>query len=88
MPEVKWASGTDWSSGIWRFTGEYSGKYMPDFVPSLVDPVIGTEPDYSKPADGITITAGAEFYSGRSGSLYDIVDGFMNSIYVALKADF
>jgi hypothetical protein len=41
-----------------------------------------------KPADGLTITAGAEFYSGRSGSLYDIVDGFMNSIYVALKVDF
>jgi hypothetical protein len=41
-----------------------------------------------KPADGIIIKAGAEFYSGRSGSLYDIVDGFMNCVYVALRVDF
>jgi hypothetical protein len=41
-----------------------------------------------KPADGLAITAGAEFYSGHSGSLYDIVDGFMNSVYVALRVDF
>jgi hypothetical protein len=41
-----------------------------------------------KPSDGLTIKAGAEFYSGRSGSLYDIVDGFMNTIYVALRVDF
>jgi hypothetical protein len=41
-----------------------------------------------KPADGLTITAGAEYYSGRSGSLYDIADSFMNTIYVALKVDF
>ncbi len=163
MPEIKWAAGTDWSSGIWRFTGEYSGKYIPDFVPSLVDPVIGTEPDYSKlaemmslpgfdleayvrqqvgafnrlynyqlkrsyhtcgirveaemaygkvlpsvftmynftsrdlllipeikikPADGLTVTAGAELYSGHSGSLFDLVNDFMNSVYISLKVDF
>jgi hypothetical protein len=41
-----------------------------------------------KPADRLTITAGAEIYSGRSGSLYNIVDGFMNSIYVSLRVDF
>jgi hypothetical protein len=41
-----------------------------------------------KPADGLTITAGAEFYSGRAGSLYNIIDEFMNCIYVALKVDF
>jgi hypothetical protein len=41
-----------------------------------------------KPSDGLTITAGAEYYSGRSGSLYDIVDGFMNSVYVAFRVDF
>ena len=162
-PEFKGVIGIDWSSGNWRITGEYSGKYIPDFTPATVDPVIGTEPDYSelaellsitgfdlesyvrqqvgsfnrlynyqlekhyhsagirieadliygklipsfftmynftsrdlllipeikyKPADGFTITGGAEFYSGRTGSLYDIVDGFMNSIYVALKVDF
>jgi hypothetical protein len=161
--EIKWVTGVDWSSGIWRITAEYSGKNIPDFIPVSVDPLIGTEPDYSKlagllaipgfnpedyvrqqvgafnrlynyqleryyhsaafriesdliygklmpsvftmynitshdlliipeikykPADGLTITAGAEFYSGRNGSLYDIVNGFMNSFYIALKADF
>ena len=163
MPEAKWVAGTDWSSGIWHFTLEYSGKYIPDFVPSLADPVIGTEPDYSKlaemmsipgfdleeyvrqqvgafnrlynyqlkrsyhsfgmrseaemvygkllpsiftlynftsrdlliipeikikPADGLTITAGAEFYYGRSGSLFGLVNDFMNSVYLGLKVDF
>jgi hypothetical protein len=162
-PEIKWVTGFDWSPGVWRITGEYSGKNIPDFTPANVDPVIGTEIDYArlagllaipgfdlegyvrqqvgafnrlynyqleryyhsagimiesdlvygkltpscfsmynftssdlllipeikyKPADGLTITAGAEFYSGRSGSLYDIVDGFMNSVYVAIKVDF
>ena len=41
-----------------------------------------------KPADGLSITAGAEFYSGRSGSLYDIVDGFMNCVYISFRVDF
>jgi hypothetical protein len=41
-----------------------------------------------KLTDGLTITAGAEFYSGRDGSLYAIIDGFMNSFYIALRADF
>ena len=38
--------------------------------------------------EGATIITGAEFYNGPKGSLYDITDGFMNSIYVALKVDF
>jgi hypothetical protein len=41
-----------------------------------------------KPADGLAITAGAEFYSGMKGSLFDIVDGFMNSVYLSLRVDF
>lgn len=41
-----------------------------------------------KPADGFTICAGSEIYSGGKGSLYDIVDGFMNSVYVSLRVDF
>jgi hypothetical protein len=41
-----------------------------------------------KPADGVAITFGAEFFSGRDGSLYDIVDGFMNNIYLSFRADF
>jgi hypothetical protein len=163
LPEIRWVTGIDWSSGIWRIIGEYSGKAIFDFTPVIVEPVIGSEPDYVKlaellaipefdledyvreqvsafnrlynyqleksyhsaglrietdllygkltpsiftlynftsrdlllipeikykPADGLAITAGAEFYSGRSGSLFDIVDGFMNSIYVALRVDF
>lgn len=162
-PEIKWVGGLDWSSGSWRLTGEYSGKYIPGFTPSIVDPLIGTEPDFTmlaqmlaipgfdledymlqqvrsfnrlykyqlkeyyhtagirietdlaygkllpsvfttynftskelliipeikyKPSDGLTITAGIEFYNGVNGSLYDITDGFMNSIYVALKVNF
>ena len=41
-----------------------------------------------KPADGLTLTAGAEIYSGKKGSLFDIVNDFMNSVYVGLKVDF
>ena len=163
MPEIKWAAGADWLTGIWRFTGEYNGKYNIDFSPTTVDPVIGAEIDYSqfaamlaipgfdpeayvrqqvgafnklynnqlkelyhgasikveaemlygkllpsvltmynftsrdlllipeikiKPADGLAITIGAELYSGRKGSLYDIVDDFMNGAYVSLRVDF
>jgi hypothetical protein len=163
FPEIRWVTGLDWSKGIWRITGEYSGKSIQNFTSSAVDPVLGTEPDYAKlaemlsvpgfnledyvrqqvaafnrlynyqlkkyyhsagiriesdlvygklspsvfsmynftskelliipeikfkPADGLTITVGAEFYSGRSGSMYDIVDGFMNSVYASLRVDF
>ena len=163
MPEIKWAGGIDWSKGIWRFTGEYSGKLITDFTATPYEPIIGTEPDYAqfaamlatpgfdieeyirqqvgafnrlynyqleryyhsagiraeaemiygkllpsvfamynftsgdllvipeikiKPADGLTITAGAEIFSGGSGSLYDLVGDFMNSVYVALRVDF
>jgi hypothetical protein len=41
-----------------------------------------------KPADGLSITIGAEIYSGRKGSLYDLVDEFMNGAYVSLRVDF
>jgi hypothetical protein len=163
MPEVKWVAGVDWSAGTWRFTGEYSGKYIADFTPATVDPVIGTETDFSqlaallaipglnledyvklqvgafnrlynnqlkeyyhsiglrveaemiygkllpsvfsmynftsrdlllipeikiKPADGLAITIGAEIYSGRTSSLYDLIDDFMNGAYVSLRVDF
>jgi len=162
-PEIEWVLGADWSTGIWRFTGEYNGKYISEFTPSSVDPLIGTEFDISqlaalladprfdpsayvkqqvgafnrlynnqlykyyhsaglrveadmlygkllpsvmslynftsrdlllipeikiKPADGLAITIGAEIYSGRKGSLYDIVDDFMNGVYVSLRVDF
>jgi hypothetical protein len=41
-----------------------------------------------RPADGLSITAGAEIYSGVKGSMYDIVNGYMNSIYLSLRVDF
>jgi len=41
-----------------------------------------------KPSDGLTITAGWEYYSGRKGSVYDIADEFMNSVRISLRADF
>lgn len=163
FPELKWIAGIDWSSGIWRFTGEYNGKLITHFTPSLTTPLIGTEPDYPelaamlldpafdpgtyikdqvgafnrlynyqadriyhsaglkaeaelaygrvlpsvftmynfvsgdllvnpevrfKPADGFTITGGTEIYSGRNGSLFDLVNDFMNAVYVALRVDF
>lgn len=48
LPEVKWVAGTDWSTGNWRFTAEYSGKFITDFAPSAVEPFIGTEPNMAE----------------------------------------
>ncbi len=162
-PEIKWAAGFDWSTGIWRFTGEYSGKYVLDFSPSSTEPLIGTELDLAKlsemlslpgfdledyvreqvgafnrlynyqmketyhsagfraeaelaygkvlpslfgmfnfttrdllvipeikikPADALSIALGAEIYSGRKSSLFDLIDDFMNGAYVSLRVDF
>ena len=163
LPEIKYVAGVDWATGIWRFTGEYSGKYIIDFAPSEVDPIIGTGIDISqmaamfaipefdpeayvkqqvgafnrlynyqlneyyhsaglrveaemlygkflpsvftiynftsrdlliipemkiKPADGLAITIGAEIYSGMKDSLFDLIDDFMNGVYVSLRVDF
>jgi len=41
-----------------------------------------------KPADGICLTAGMEYYSGKNGGLYDITDDFMNAFYVSIRIDF
>lgn len=41
-----------------------------------------------KPADGITITTGAELYYGSKGSLYDLIGDFMNNAYLSLRFDF
>jgi len=41
-----------------------------------------------KPADGLTINLGGDFYKGRKGSVYDLVDEFMNCIRVSLRVDF
>jgi len=163
LKEINWVGGIDWSPGNWRFIAEYSGKYLPEFQPAGVDPIIGTDPDFSKlaelmaipgfdindyvrrqvgafnrlynyqlkksyhslgiraeadllygkilpsvfamcnlttqdlilipeirykPSDGIVITAGMEFFSGKKSSLYDIVNDFMNAVYVGVKVDF
>lgn len=161
--EIKWVAGFDWASGNWRFTAEYSGKSIIDFVLATADPFIGTEPDPAqlafllsipnfnmeeyvrqqvgafnrlynyqmerayhsagfriesdlfygkltpsvftlynftshdflvipeliyKPADGLAISIGGEFYSGRKGSVYDIIDEFMNCIRFSIRVDF
>ena len=41
-----------------------------------------------KPADGLTITAGGDYFSGKKGSLYDIADEFMNCFRLGLKVNF
>ena len=41
-----------------------------------------------KPSNGLAITAGVEYYRGIDGSLYDLVDDFMNSFYISLRVDF
>ena len=41
-----------------------------------------------KPADGLAITVGAEIYSGIKDSLFDLIDDFMNGVYVSLRVDF
>lgn len=41
-----------------------------------------------KPADGITLVAGAEYYRGKKGSLFRIIDSFMNSLYFTARVDF
>ncbi len=161
--ELEWVAGIDWLSGSWRITAEYSGKIIPGFEETSVNPFIGSEPDLSelavlmatpgfdlteyvrqqvgafnrlynyqleksyhsagmrietdlfygkltpsllslynftsrdflmmpeitcKPADGFTISLGGEFYSGKKGSIYDLVDEFMNCIKIAVRVDF
>lgn len=41
-----------------------------------------------RPADGVALIAGLEYYSGSAGGLYDIVDDFMNAAYFSLRIDF
>jgi len=163
LGEIKYVAGVDWMPGNWRFTAEYSGKTIPDFEASVVDPLIGREPDLAglaamlgnpefnineyvrqqissfnrlynyqlersyhsaglrietdllygrltpsvftqynftshdfllmpelkyKPTDGLTIVAGGDFYSGRKGSIYDLINEFMNCIRISLRVDF
>jgi len=41
-----------------------------------------------KPSDGLTLTAGMDYYKGTKGGLYDIIDEFMNTVFLAVQVDF
>jgi hypothetical protein len=41
-----------------------------------------------KPADAISLTAGIENYSGKKGGMYDLIDDFMNSLFLSIRIDF
>ena len=41
-----------------------------------------------RPFDGLTVTAGAEIYSGKEGSLYRLINDFMESIYMGIRINF
>jgi hypothetical protein len=41
-----------------------------------------------RPADGVTLSAGIEHYSGAEGGLYDIIDDFMKAAFFSLKIEF
>jgi hypothetical protein len=41
-----------------------------------------------KPADNISITVGMEYYSGKNGGLYDLIDDFMDAAFVSIRVDF
>ena len=41
-----------------------------------------------KPYDGVTISLGADIYTGREGSLFDLIDEFMTSAYAGIKIEF
>jgi len=79
------------SAGLRVETDLFYGK----LTPSLTSLYNFTSRDFMlmpeltfKPADGLTVSLGGEYYSGRNGSIYDLVDEFMNCIRVALRVDF
>lgn len=41
-----------------------------------------------KPSDGVTLSAGYEYYHGKEGGMYDIIDDFMKALYFSLRIDF
>lgn len=41
-----------------------------------------------KPSDGVTLSAGYEYYHGKAGGMYDIIDDFMKALYFSLRIDF
>ncbi|TFG42946.1 MAG: hypothetical protein E4H43_02410, partial [Bacteroidia bacterium] len=93
-PEIKWALGTDWSAGIWRFTGEYSGKYIAEYTPSSVEPLIGTDLDFSQLAallaiPGFNIEDYVKLQVGAFNRLYNNqLNQFYHSGGMRVEADF
>jgi hypothetical protein len=55
LPEIDWVAGIDFGSGDLRITGEYSGKFIRNYYNLEAEPLIGTEPDYAKLAEMLTI---------------------------------
>lgn len=163
LPDIKWVTGIDWSSGKFNLTAEYSGQLNTDFTRVQTAPLLASESDMGafaglmtdqefdpveyvraqvasfnrlynyqiervyhrvafragadfmygrllpsvfttlnltsgdfylapeikyKPNDGILITAGAGYYSGMKGSLFDLINDFLNSIYLAVRIEF
>ena len=41
-----------------------------------------------KPSDGVTLSAGYEYYHGTSGGMFDIIDDFMKAVYFSIRIDF
>jgi hypothetical protein len=41
-----------------------------------------------KPADGVTLSMGLDYYTGPKGGLYDIIDDFMNAMFFSIKIEF
>ena len=41
-----------------------------------------------RPADGLTLSAGLEHYSGAQGGLYDIIGDFMKAAFFSIKIEF
>jgi len=79
------------SAGL-RFEAELSyGRLMPSVLAMynftshdlMIMPVIEF-----KPSDGLTLSAGMEYYSGVDGGLYNIIDDFMNAAFLAIKIEF
>ncbi len=41
-----------------------------------------------KPADGVALTGGLEYYSGIDKSMFDLIEEFMSSVFFSLRIDF
>jgi hypothetical protein len=41
-----------------------------------------------RPSDGLLIIAGGDIYTGREGSLYDIIDSRLSNFFVSIRVDF